>query len=111
MAESEYATFLNQLDDNRFWCLTNEYLICYADINMEVRECFRWTGEEFVPVYNKQLRSVSMGDKIKPKDEFQRCAIDSLMNNTVTFISGKTGSGKTFIGSDCRYAPCRHLQI
>ena len=97
MAESEYATFLNQLDDNRFGCLTNEYLICYADIDMEVRECFRWTGEEFVPVYNKQLRSVSMGDKIKPKDEFQRCAIDSLMNNTVTFISGKTGSGKTLL--------------
>ena len=61
------------------------------------QECFRWTGEEFVPVYNKQLRSVSMGDKIKPKDEFQRCAIDSLMNNTVTFISGKTGSGKTLL--------------
>ena len=97
MSESEYSIFLNNLMDNSFGCLINEYLICYSDMDMELRECFRWTGEMFVPVYNKQLRSVSMGDKIKPKDEFQRCAIDSLMNTTMTFISGKKGSGKSLL--------------
>lgn len=96
MSESEYAIFLNALNDNSFNCLQNEYLIIY-DQEYDLRDCFKWNGEAFVLAYNKNLRSISMGDKIKPKDEFQRCLIDSLMTNTITFISGKPGSGKTLL--------------
>jgi PhoH-like ATPase len=96
MSDSEYAVFLNTLTDNSFGCLINEYLIVY-DQEYDLRDCFRWSGDMFVPAYSKNLRSISMGDKIKPKDEFQRCLIDSLMTNTITFISGKPGSGKTLL--------------
>lgn len=97
MSESEYAHFLHNLEDNKFGCHINEYLICYSDMDTEVRECYRWTGAMFVSAYNKQLKSLTMGDKLKPKDEFQRCAIDSLINNTITAISGKAGSGKSML--------------
>lgn len=96
MSDSEYAVFLNTLTENPFGCLPNEYLIIY-DQEYDLRDCFRWSGDSFIPAYNKYLRSISMGDKIKPKDEFQRCLIDSLMTNTITFISGKPGSGKTLL--------------
>lgn len=96
MSDSEYAIFLNTLSENQFGCLVNEYLIIY-DQEFDLRDCFKYNGESFIPAYNKNLRSVSMGDKIKPKDEFQRCLIDSLMSNTITFVSGKPGSGKTLL--------------
>lgn len=37
------------------------------------------------------------GDKIRPKDVYQACAIDSILNNTMTTLSGKAGSGKSLI--------------
>lgn len=97
MSESEYVAFLNSPAYNHFGCVPNEYVICYSDMDAEVRDCFRWTGEQYVPAYNKQLKSLTMGDKIKPKDEFQRCAIDSLINNTITVLSGKAGGGKSML--------------
>lgn len=97
MSDSEYAEFTNHLTENVYDCAINEYLIVYSEIDMELRECYRWTGAQFVPAYNKQLKSLTMGDKLKPKDEFQRCAIDSLINNTITVLSGKAGSGKSML--------------
>lgn len=96
MSDSEYAVFLNTLTDNSFGCLINEYLIVY-DQEYDLRDCFRWNGGQFVSAYSKNLCSLTMGDKIKPKDEFQRCAIDSMMNNTITAITGRAGSGKSLM--------------
>jgi len=33
--------------------------------------------------------------KISPKDEYQKMAIDSLLNNKITLIRGPAGSGKS----------------
>ena len=97
MSDSEYAVFLNTLTSNPFGCLVNEYLMTYDNMDMTLRDCFRWNGEQFVSAYSKNLRSLTMGDKIKAKDEFQRCAIDSMMNNTITAITGRAGSGKSLM--------------
>ena len=40
---------------------------------------------------------MTMGDRLKPKDEFKRCAIDSMINLPITAISGKAGSGKSML--------------
>lgn len=96
MSSSEYAIFQHTLNVNEFGCLQNEYLIIY-DGEFEFTDCYKWDGNNFVSTYNKTLKSLSMGDKIKPKDEMQRCAIDSLITNTVTALSGKAGSGKTLL--------------
>ena len=55
----------------------------------------------FVELYKKSIRSVTFGDKIKPKDEYQHMVIDSIMNNTITSISGKAGSGKSLLSLVC----------
>jgi PhoH-like ATPase len=103
MSDSEFAIFQNTLEDNPFGCLVNEYLIVYGT-EYEVQGCYRWTGNEFVPAYNKTIKSFSVNqDKLKPLDEFQRCAIDSLMNPDIKFVclAGKPGSGKTTLNLVC----------
>ena len=97
MSDSEYAHFQSNLTSNVYDCRTNEYLICYSDMDADVRDCYRWNGTAYAPAYNKQLKSLTMGDRLKPKDEFQRCAIDSMINLPITAISGKAGSGKSML--------------
>lgn len=96
MSMAEYSMFLNNLGNNAYGCAQNEYLIIY-DEEFDLIDCYRWDKAVFVPAYNKTLKSLSMGDKIKAKDEMQRCAIDSLINNTITALTGRAGSGKTLL--------------
>ena len=105
MGESEYATFLHKLTENQFGCVVNEYIIIYSS-EYEILDCFKWSGSEFVPAYNKITRTISMGDKIKAKDEFQRCAIDALMEPEIKLVAlgGKAGSGKTYLNLMCAMA-------
>ena len=60
-------------------------------------DTLRWNGTEFKKVCNKTVKSTMFGDKIKPKDIYQSCVIDSIYNNTMTAISGKAGSGKSLL--------------
>lgn len=82
--------------ENIFECLINEYAII-KDSDGEICDIVKWTGEKYVNLFNKTLKTVSLGEKIKPKDIYQRMAIDSLMTNTMTCISGKAGSGKSLL--------------
>ena len=90
------SEFYSNIDSNTFDCVKNEYLIVRKS-DGEVVDILRWTGECFKKVCNKTIKSTFFGDKIKPKDAFQSCAIDSILNNTITAISGKAGSGKSLI--------------
>lgn len=81
--------------ENKFGLKTNEYMII-TDADGNQVDVTKWNGEKFVQVYNKNIKSMYF-DKIKPKDIYQRCAIDSLMNNTLTAISGSMGSGKSLL--------------
>ena len=49
--------------------------------------------DEIMKEYN--LNTTTEEDKLKPLDEIQRCAIDSMMANDVTVMYGRSGSGKT----------------
>jgi len=102
MSPSEYAIFLHSLNDNPFGCVINEYLVVYS-WEFDLYDCFKWSGNSFVPTYSKQPKSVSMDDKLKPKDEFQRCAIDALLDPDIKLVAlgGKAGSGKTFLNLMC----------
>lgn len=56
----------------------------------------KYTEEGYKNFNNKTLDSKALG-KIKPKDEYQSCLIDSLTNNQMTMVSGKAGSGKSLL--------------
>jgi PhoH-like ATPase len=82
--------------DNLFNCLINEYIIIENESN-EFCDVLRWTGEKYASIWNKNIKTLAFGDKIKAKDVYQRMVIDSIINNQLTCISGHAGSGKTLL--------------
>lgn len=96
LTNDEMAQFYQNQNKNSFGCMVNEYLVL-KNKQGETVDLKRWTGTEHLDVYNKKIKTVHFGDKIKPKDEFQKMAIDSIMNNTLTVLSGRAGSGKSLI--------------
>jgi predicted ribonuclease YlaK len=96
LGESDMAYFYENLSENTFNCLINEYLVIKDSANT-TRDIRRWTEKGYVEVFKKNIKTIAFGDKIKSKDEFQQMAIDSMLNNTMTIISGKAGSGKTLL--------------
>lgn len=95
MSDEEMASFYSTLKENRFNCYENQYLIIRNQDN-EVVDKRKWTGTEYSPVFDKTIKSMYF-EKLRPKDAYQACALDSLLSNTITAISGKAGSGKTLL--------------
>lgn len=96
MEDDEMAYFYNNLEENKYGLITNEYLIVKdKDGNIVDKMC--WTGERFRPVQYYTFNSSWFGD-VKPfkGDVYQVFAFDSLMNNKITMLKGKSGSGKSF---------------
>ena len=82
--------------ENIFGCLVNEYVII-VDNEGNFCDIIKWTGEKYANIFNKNIKTMAFGDKLKAKDVYQRMAIDSLISNTMTCISGKAGSGKSLL--------------
>lgn len=82
--------------ENIFGCLINEYVII-NDNEGNFCDIVKWTGEKYANIFNKNIKTMAFGDKLKAKDIYQRMAIDSLISNTMTCISGKAGSGKSLL--------------
>lgn len=90
----------NQLNQQLF---NNQYIII-KDIENNIVDTRKYIKkddkEEFLKLKKNTFTSNLLG-KIKPKDVYQECLIDALLNNinnncNVTTIKGKAGSGKTF---------------
>lgn len=86
----------NHILTNPYSCKNNEYLIIRKN-NGEVVDTLKWNGETFNKVCSKTIRSSSFGDKIRPKDVYQAIAIDSILSNTITVLTGKAGTGKSLL--------------
>lgn len=99
MSDEEMAYFYEHQNENIYDLLVNEYLIV-KDKNNEVVDTYRWDSERFQPLYKKQVKSTYF-DKLKPKDVYQSCVIDSIMNNTITAISAPPGAGKSLLSLMC----------
>lgn len=74
---------------NYFDCVINEYIIVDDDI-------YKWNGEKHESVPFKSFKSRMFGT-VKPLDNVQRCAFDSILDNDITLLYGRAGSGKTTI--------------
>ena len=95
MDENTMSNFYSNLDKNTCGLLINQYVNIYNTENQCV-DSLVWTGEYHRPVKFIECNSVAFG-KIKPKDMYQRLALDSFKYNTMTYISGPPGSGKTML--------------
>lgn len=96
MSDEEMSTFYTNLNSNHYNLLVNQYLVVKNSKN-EIVDTRRWNGETHAIVCSKTIKSKMFGDKIRPKDVYQACAIDSIFSHTLTVLSGKAGSGKSLI--------------
>lgn len=97
LSDEELALIYQKTPNYNLGCLENEYLIVHNKSG-EIADHFRWDGSQFVQVPFKQINS-RFGGKVKPRNTQQRLAIDMLYNPeiTINMVSGKFGTGKTFI--------------
>lgn len=86
-----------------FELLINEYLIINNDVDGELLDIMKWDGEKLIPVINKEdgslfkeIKSFQFG-LFEPKDEQQIMAVDSILENQLTSLRGRAGSGKSLI--------------
>ena len=82
------------LEGNKYNLETNEYLLIY--VNDRLIDKQKWNGECFEPVGFPSFESKYLG-KVKPKDEYQAIALDSLKNNQMTLLRGAAGTGKSYL--------------
>lgn len=91
--DEEHAYLYSNLSENIYELFVNQYLILRNESGktLDIR---RWDGKSHV-----ELRIPY--DVIKPKNDLQACALDTLYNDKipVKFILGTYGSGKTFLAT------------
>lgn len=109
LSEEGLAGLYQNLDQNEFDLLVNEYLIVRGD-HGGVLDIFKWTGEYLSPLPRNKKGEIdlsfksSMFGKFVPKDEYQTIAVDSIMSNDITQIRGPAGSGKSKIALEAAWA-------
>ena len=72
------------------------YLIVHCE-ELKASKVFKSYGDgEFIEVIPQNLGNYILGT-VSPKDVYQVCAIDSLVDDKFTIVTGKAGTGKTLL--------------
>lgn len=92
LSDQEIADLYQNIDNNTFNLLTNQYLIVYDTYGVCIDK-LRWDGKSHVKLKHSPTK------KLKAKNELQELAIDLMMNTDIPIkiIAGSYGSGKTLI--------------
>jgi predicted ribonuclease YlaK len=95
--EEKIGNFYNNINSNKnlYNLLTNQYLIL-KDKNGEVIDKFIFNGKNLEQIKFNMFNSQQIG-KVKPKDEYQLAAMDSLKRNQITLLRGPAGTGKSYL--------------
>ena len=90
-----YQEQSNYAIDNCFNLLDNQYLILSGE-DRENPSIYKWIFDNYEKIPYRTIETRMFGT-IKPRDNYQRCAIDSLYSNTITVLTGPAGSGKSLL--------------
>ena len=93
LSEEEMAYFYEHISENIYELLTNEYIILKNE-DGKIVDTLKWTGDGYDTIRCKPFKSNMFGT-LKPLDEIQSCAMDSINTNDITVLYGRAGSGKT----------------
>ena len=95
--DQSLAYFYENINNNHFNLLVNQYLII-KDCGGRLVDRLCWTGETHRRLNFNDFKSTYFGN-VKPLkgDIYQQFAADSLVNNDITMLCGKAGSGKTYL--------------
>jgi PhoH-like ATPase len=82
--------------------MINEYVVVNNRVDGELLDIVKWTGLELKSLKDEKgklgtpLKTLQFGD-LAPRDEQQIMAMDSILNNQLTALRGRAGSGKSLI--------------
>ena len=94
--DDELAYFYEHQNENIYELLINQYLII-KNHNGDAIDNYRWDGEKHQPIKIGNIKSELFG-LVKPYkgDVYQQCVLNSFINNKITMVRGKAGTGKTY---------------
>lgn len=97
MTDDELTEFYTNYQTNSYNLKENQYIIIY-DKDNNIVDTRVWTKDGYRPLTYRSFNSQWLGE-VKPLkgDIYQAMAADSLLNNTITMIKGRAGSGKTYL--------------
>ena len=106
MSEDEYNNSFNEINTNNpYGLLINQYLIIkdiktkdYKLKDQKVLGSFKYDGNFYNKLPTQKGFSTNTFGHFKPNDIYQQLALDSLKENRITMIKGKSGTGKSLIG-------------
>lgn len=87
---------------NQFGLITNEYISIYDELNGDLLDILKWNGEHLISLRDNKgklgrgFKTFQFGE-FTPMDAQQIMAVDSILNNQLTSIRGRAGSGKSLI--------------
>lgn len=99
LSEKEFQIFLKDKGGkiNKWNVPINQYLIIKENDGIKTRGVYKYLGEDaWIEVPEEKVGSFQLGTA-SPKDCYQQCAINSLLNDDFTVITGRAGSGKTLL--------------
>ena len=98
LSDADMVLFYSNPNNNLYKLNINEYLII-RDLNGVIVDRLCWTGEGYRQLKYYDFPSKHFGKKMKayPGDIYQALAVDSLFQNKITMITGRAGSGKTYL--------------
>lgn len=102
LSETQFENIMDVPNVNSLELITNEYAIVNNVTDGELLDIVKWDGKELKSLRDAKgklgapLKAGEFGE-LRPKDEQQIMAIDSILNNQLTSLRGRAGSGKSLI--------------
>jgi predicted ribonuclease YlaK len=102
LSHSQLRYIMETPELNTFGLMINEYIVVDNVVDGELLDIIKWDGKETKSLRDSKgqlgvtFGTLQFGD-FAPRDEQQIMAIDSILNNQLTSLRGKAGSGKSLL--------------
>lgn len=96
--------------NNYFNLYENQYLLI-KDPNNHIIDRYKRKGSQLERIPDFICLESKMFGKVKPKDQYQLIAMDSLLSNKITMLKGAAGTGKSYLSIAYLFHLLQHNKI